>query len=255
MKCGYTLIEITIAVSLIALISVATLALINPFKQMQKAWDTQRKHELAVLTKVMEDYYNDKSSFPQGSEICYDSPSDDNGTCSCHICGLEGRKNFSPYIAKLFCDPQYPSKSYLYQYDCINTTANWYRACAILSEKDDGSGYNYGVASTNADPSLCPSIPVSPTPTYTPVPTSTPIPTSTPSHTPTPTQTPTPTNSPTPTNAPTPTPAICTANRIYCKKGGFCNFCGDAANCTNGTSCDAPIELYIQSNCTQACAP
>ncbi|MDO8497471.1 MAG: type II secretion system protein [bacterium] len=249
MKRGFSLIEITIAVSLIALISVGVIALINPLQQMQKAWDTQRKHELAVLTKVMEDYYNDKSSFPQGSEICYDSPSDDNGTCSCHICGLEGGKNFSPYISKLFCDPQYPSKSYLYQYDCVNTTASWYRACAELSEKDNGSGYNYGVASTNADPSLCPSTPISPTPTYTPVPTNAPIPTSTP------TRTPTPTNLPMPTLTPTPTSTVCNANIIYCKKNGFCNFCGTAQNCTTGTSCDPPIELYTQSNCTGVCMP
>lgn len=220
---GFTLLEILIVVAIIAIIG-ATIPLTANFrKQVEKSFDAKRKSDLKAFSNIMEDYQGDANAFAVGSQVCFDQITNDgSGHCSCHVCGKEPNKtSFTPYTPNLVCDPQYAARNYLYYYDCNTEQPRWYLMCAVLSELPQTGNYNYGVASTNADPETCLTLPFSlanpfPSATATPAPsaTNTPIPTATRTPTPSPTQTltPTPTNVPTstpttaPTNTPTPSP-------------------------------------------------
>ena len=142
MKRGFTLLEILIVISLIAILATAAIYLIDPIKQFYKAWDGQRKNDLATTKKVLEDFYNDKSRYPKASEICYDAPSsarwDNYGklACFCHLCGSKTTSPLlSPYLSKLPCDPQSPSRQFLYDFDCQDggSRPQWFRIYTNLS--------------------------------------------------------------------------------------------------------------------------
>ena len=170
---GFTLMELLIVITLIVLIATAFLVLFNPKRQIEKAWDGKRKHELSQLKKALEDWYNDKNCYPKPSEICFDSPSLNN---TCHICGRqETSPSFTPYLSSLPCDPQSPKKDYLYQVDNLNCPS-WYRIYADLSLSDylnndpateelgcysqscgppNKCNYDYGITSSNVDLEKC----------------------------------------------------------------------------------------------------
>jgi four helix bundle suffix protein len=177
LKKGFTFMELLITVALLALIAAAAFVLLNPSKQIKKGWDAKRKNELGQLRKILEDWYNDKNCYPKPSEICYDPstiPLSD-GTYICHICGNQSASpNFSPYLSKLPCDPQHPTKQYLYQTDSLSCPT-FYRIYTQLSpinqsgiandpaSKEVGCypfcgpinqpiSYNYGVTSPNTKP-------------------------------------------------------------------------------------------------------
>ena len=160
-KNSFTLMEIMIVISLIVLLAITALVILNPWGQINKANDGKRKAELSSLKKVLEDWYNDKSCYPKPLEICYDSPANN----TCHICGTNTNSpSFSPYLSRLPCDPQQPTKKYLYQFD-NEDCPSWYRIYDnLLNNSDpviaevgcsDGCGpnnnyvYNYGVSSPN----------------------------------------------------------------------------------------------------------
>lgn len=182
-RLGFTLLELVIVVTLIVLIAVAAFVLVNPLKQIQKGWDGKRKTELGQLQKVLEDWYNDKNCYPRPEQICYDAPVNN----ACHICG--GKPNspkFSPYLSSLPCDPQSPTKEYLYQVDDI-TCPTSYKIYAVLSELPQTDKYNYGVSSNNISLEPYPSLgSLTTTPSPTTIPTIiTPTPIQTPAPTPT----------------------------------------------------------------------
>lgn len=123
MKRGFTLVEMLIVIAIFAAVSVILLALINPWAQLNKANDARRKSDLAIIQKALEDFYNDKGCYPRTDEICYDAgqyvcDSSGNKTAKrmiCHICGKIGTPNaIKPYINNLPCDPEYPTRNYLY---------------------------------------------------------------------------------------------------------------------------------------------
>ena len=135
--------ELLIVIGLIALLAAIAIALLNPWTQIGKSYDAKRKRDLNELRKVFEDFYNDKGCYPKPSEICYDTPIN---LCTgvginkkvnnqiCHICGNESAppnfSNFSPYLSRLPCDPQHPSKKYLYQVEGDNA-----QLCTSTAEK------------------------------------------------------------------------------------------------------------------------
>jgi GxxExxY protein len=176
----FTLMELLIIITLIAILATAVLVLFNPKKQIEKAWDTKRKNDLNTLRKVLEDYYNDKGCYPTGNIICYNNPKENKKGVgvgativgySCNICGTEPTSpNFSPYLSVLPCDPQHPTKDYLYQYD-PSSCPQWFRIYSMFSIRDDSDskflgcpyggcglkyppaptpqyGYDYGVSNT-----------------------------------------------------------------------------------------------------------
>jgi len=214
MKKSFTFVEMLIAISVIALISVVAILLLDPTRQIKKVWDGQRKHDLSTLRRTFEDYYNDKNHYPKPDDVCFDPPETKEEYCICRICGLN-RNNIVGYLSRLHCDPQHPQRDYLYQFDCDETEGpTWYRIWAQLSEEGKqgassyGAPYNVSVASPNVDnpetleqPPACPADP----------------------------------------------------GNKYCLKSGYCNNCGSFANCSNGESCDSPVQLYTDFMCTTVC--
>jgi len=185
MKKSFTLMELLIIISLIALLAAVVIVLLNPWQQINKGYDVKRRNDLNELRKVYEDYYNDKGCYPTGNVVCYDTPKEDKqgqgmGAIlvgySCNICGNEAAppqfSSFSPYMARLSCDPEHSRKDYLYQYD-PSPCPSWYRLYTDLSILDTESielgcalggcglkyppaptpqyGYDYGVSNTNLE--------------------------------------------------------------------------------------------------------
>ena len=174
MRKGLTMMEIVIVISIIVLLLGAGLALLNPQTQIHKAWDGKRKSDLSILSKAIEDRYNDKGCYPKPSEICYDAGI---GTL-CHICGSKSSSpSFKPYLDPLPCDPESSARDYLYEVD--NTSCpTQYHVYTKLSNSADFSiaqlgcqtgcgpssincNYNYAVQSTNTGVEHC----INPTPT------------------------------------------------------------------------------------------
>ncbi len=255
-EASFTLIEVIIVMALVAVMTVIALLFLNPKKEMERAWDTQRKHDLTVMQKTLEDYYNDKDGYPSANELCDDAVVANGSICSCHVCGLV-RNNFGAYLPKLHCDPEYPRRRYLFQFSCSGGR-QWYRICSHLeSSGAPDLAYNYGIGSPNTDSSLCRDVieetpPVGPLPTATPVPTVPVVATNTPppSPTPSPTAAVTPVSSPSPTTtaAPTPWPSPTidpNFTQYYCSTSG-CKPCNFTTNdCNSKTDlCEGGLKLF-----------
>ncbi len=162
-KKGFTLLEILIVVALILLIALALLLLLRPKIQIGKAWDAKRKSDLNKLSKIFEDYYNDKNCYPKPNEVCTDNPiyyPDDN-IYGCKICG----NNFDPYMQELPCDPENPRKYYLYTFDNETCPSKYviYTNLSIVDDPDSQAigcrgggcgpapGYSYAKNSPNTE--------------------------------------------------------------------------------------------------------
>lgn len=167
-KTGFTLLEMLIVIGILGIIGATVLILMNPWQQVGKAKDTQRKHDLDTLKKTLEDWYNDKGCYPRADEIC--APSTVENVCAvgnkiarskvCKICGkATGSPSSSPYLDSWPCDPEYPSKFYLYQVEtpgctgvsnCSNSSCpvnycpSWYRIYTDFSSVTDADSYNIG---------------------------------------------------------------------------------------------------------------
>lgn len=213
-----TMVELLLVVTIIVILAVLLLIAINPTKQFQKAHDSKRKQELNQLTKTFNEFYNNKSRYPQAPEVCYTAPETDGETCSCLICGKHGSSpNFSPYMSRLPCDPSHPGRDYLYQYQC--TQGTWFKLYSILSSS---TTYSYGVSSENVSVEPYPESEIIP-PTAVPP-------------------------SPSPGGG---SPDSC-FNPTYCLKGGICNICGSPSACSNPATCDAG-QYFSNSSCTSSC--
>ncbi len=118
--------------------------LFNPKRQIEKSWDGKRKKELDTLSKVFEEYYNDKNCYPKPSEVCLPGSETtlSSGNIVCKICG----GSLDPYLSRLPCDPQHPSKDYLYEVDS-STCPSFYRIYAKLSNESDPSINEVGCSS------------------------------------------------------------------------------------------------------------
>jgi prepilin-type N-terminal cleavage/methylation domain-containing protein len=64
MAKGFTLVELLIVIALIAILSVAVLATINPIEQSNKAKDSTTQNDAAEVLNAYERYYANKSRYP-----------------------------------------------------------------------------------------------------------------------------------------------------------------------------------------------
>lgn len=64
---GFTLVELLIVIALIAILSVAVLATINPIEQSNKARDAKFKNDSAEVLGALERYYASKNEYPWNS--------------------------------------------------------------------------------------------------------------------------------------------------------------------------------------------
>ncbi|MFA6518680.1 MAG: type II secretion system protein [Candidatus Shapirobacteria bacterium] len=63
---GFTLVELLIVISLIAILSVGVLATINPIEQRNKATDANTSNDAGEVLNAYERYYTNNSSYPWG---------------------------------------------------------------------------------------------------------------------------------------------------------------------------------------------
>jgi len=153
--------EVLIVIALISMLILGGIALIDPKKQIERAWDAKRKVDIRALQKIAEDYFNDKDAYPD-SVFCDDDATIGMGgeSCSCHICNIK-KSGIEKYTSVSYCDPRSPARSYLYLYDCKNERPTWYQICASLSRPLDevvnpyNDVYNYGVASSQRQFTFC----------------------------------------------------------------------------------------------------
>jgi len=263
-KKGFTLIELLITVAIISILILVSLFIYQIY--MTRARDGRRKADLAKLQRILEDYLNDN--------VCYPDV-------------LECDDDFSPYLAKVFCDPINSGVNvYYYSVSSTGECKKWYKIFTNLEyEKDpiiekigctpDICGpFNYLVASSNVEDLVQQPgevYPPSPpgVPSFTPAPTEGEV-TTTPTEgevtttptegevTTTPTATDSPTSTPTPTGTvtltPTPTP-ICPLWSTCVGQGGFCNVSVEGVA---GAVCSDTCDDCTAEGCLQpypACVP
>lgn len=139
---GFTLIEVLIIISILALLMVALLLSVK--NQRQKAEDARIKADLDRLKIAFEDYYNDNNCYPPTS--WFDTADD----CGSNL--------LQPYLNAIPCDP----KSDLpYPLEHVGNQCSGFRLFGTLENYSDpavtdlcvGSGGsslgNYGVSSSN----------------------------------------------------------------------------------------------------------
>lgn len=66
---GFTLVELLIVIALIAILSVAVLATINPIEQTNKARDAQFKNDTAEVLGALERYYASQNAYPWNNGV------------------------------------------------------------------------------------------------------------------------------------------------------------------------------------------
>lgn len=196
-KNGFTLIELLIVISILGVLVTALFTVVNPFEQIKKSRDAQRKHDLAQITRGLELYNNDNNRYPLA-------------TSANEITNASWGSPWPTYMEVVPKDPV-TTRTYAYQ---AATNGSWYRLFAKLERCSDNQiiagidcatePYNYSVVSPNVSVVGWGSTatPTPAGPTATPIPTATPTPTFGPTNTPTPTPTPTITPTPTPVSFP-----------------------------------------------------
>lgn len=68
-KSGFTLVELLIVIALIAILSVAVLATINPIEQTNKARDAKFKNNTAEILGAYERYYASQNNYPWNNGV------------------------------------------------------------------------------------------------------------------------------------------------------------------------------------------
>lgn len=68
-KKGFTLVELLIVIALIAILSVAVLATINPIEQSNKARDAKFKNNTAEILGAYERYYASQNAYPWNNGV------------------------------------------------------------------------------------------------------------------------------------------------------------------------------------------
>lgn len=107
-KKGFTLVELLIVIALIAILSVAVLATINPIEQTNKARDAKVQNDAAEVMNAYERYYAGKSSYPwldtitnplETVDSAFYSRSTQNGFALCTNAGAGPGQNHSTCTA------------------------------------------------------------------------------------------------------------------------------------------------------------
>lgn len=85
---GFTLMELTIVVSILAILALIILLGLNPMSQINKGFDSRRRNDLHKLKIAFEDYYADHDCYPPKTVL--------------EQCGSAILK---PYLSVIPCDP------------------------------------------------------------------------------------------------------------------------------------------------------
>jgi prepilin-type N-terminal cleavage/methylation domain-containing protein len=144
---GFTLIELLMVTVILAVLAVVGLTSFR--QQIYKGRDARRKADISQIQKILEDYYNDKNSYPDRVD---------------YSCGSTAGTVFEGYAKQIPCDPLNNAwYNYFYSTSDEKPTKSWYKLYARLENVKDpiiakvgcsaGCGpsknYNYWVASPN----------------------------------------------------------------------------------------------------------
>lgn len=132
LKKGVTLIEITIVVTILAILMIAAVSTLNPIYQMKKGHDATRRKDLKRISIAFEEFYNDKGCYPDQDKI--------NGL----DCGSHEFYQLNPWP----CDPNGTTYDVIVSPDGSDCPTGFIVTTKLETEKTDKQ-CNYGVASTN----------------------------------------------------------------------------------------------------------
>lgn len=117
---GFTVIEVLTVVVIIAILILIGIWAYR--QQLAKGRDGLRKADLAKMQRVLEDYLNDHSCYPD----------------SFLTCGSTAGTEFEGYIAEIPCDPvNSPYYHYLYTYNTVTECPKWYKIYTKLENESD----------------------------------------------------------------------------------------------------------------------
>ena len=143
LQSGFTLLEIIIAMAVIAIISGALWG--NFFSSLSKGRDSRRIQDLQSVAKALELYYADTKAYPTAIP-------------SWGVPFANQTNTAVIYMQKLPSDPAYPNATY-----CYTSTGALYKLYANLENTGDPGVfvtpvlcstvyYNYGISSQNTTP-------------------------------------------------------------------------------------------------------
>ncbi|MBI2074533.1 MAG: type II secretion system protein [Candidatus Levybacteria bacterium] len=239
-NAGFTLVELLIDLAILGILIAFIVFLIDPVKQLNKAKDSQKKHNLIQIKTALDTYYNDHNCYPKSTDFTF---------------GGEFKDFLNASVVYMKQVPQelncLGSKTYCYAYqvnedaDCpqwnviytklYDPTSDSYAACPLTKMSEPclplnylELGYNGCTFSGSIDCSYISShvLPTQPIVVPTQAPTAViPSPTAIPTETPLPTNisiTPSPTLTPIlPLSTITPHPTeVCSSSRNYACTGG-----------------------------------
>jgi general secretion pathway protein G len=140
---GFTLLELIIVAAIIALIATATLAVLNPFGQFQKARDTRVKSDLSQVQKALESYYQDNNRYPAVATSCTYRILGNNGDGNDCI---EWGRPWQPYMNVV---PQDPTTANRYVYFVSSNGQSYYIYANLSKGATDPASCNSGAACTS----------------------------------------------------------------------------------------------------------
>ncbi len=128
-KKGLTLIELLVAITLLA--TMAVIFMFTFTSQLSRSRDSRRKSDLERIKVAFEDYYNDQNCYPPAGAL-------DN----CQAATLR------PYLDKIPCDTYRNNQPYVYIPEVENGCARRYRVLTHLENTDDSSSITAGCATS-----------------------------------------------------------------------------------------------------------
>ena len=153
---GFTLTELLVVISILAVMSVILVGILNPIALVNKGKDARRKKDLSRIKISFEEYYNDKGCYPTQTKI--------NELADPTACG--SLSVFAPWLTPWLCDPDGDVYEILIG-GVDDNCPNMYRAFTTLEntkDKDIPEGWgvtawaigtdspvNYGISSPNTE--------------------------------------------------------------------------------------------------------
>lgn len=151
-KKGFTLVELLIVISIVAVLAVMMISIFNAIGVTNKARDTQRKKDLNRIKVAFEEYFNDKGYFPSDTDIINWNIK---SNCSKSVTAFP---NLNPWV----CDPNgnpyiiitEPNNKFRIITNLENKTdkdipIGWYQKTDFKVRGLSIDNVNYGVSSTN----------------------------------------------------------------------------------------------------------
>ena len=137
---GFTIIELTVVISLIIIVTVATLVFVNPTTNLAKSRDNKRLSDLETLDRVINEYRIDNGAYPDALGILRTSTSLPAGATSLQSSSAGWiEENLSVYTSKLPTDPKNNATYYYsYKHDITSYEINAVLEYYVVKSQNDG---------------------------------------------------------------------------------------------------------------------